>query len=518
MYLTLSHLYQNPACPISGIEVRAMAHPVVIGGEPSVFELRHLLLARVQQGQQGALLSPCTRNPYSIRDIQPVRYEGRDMERYYSTIDILRHMGVAEDEEWVPAPEDPAWPPLSPDPRPIFVPDVDAGGDYDALPPLNARFQRLREQLNDQHIERYAQGLLKEVRERKRVRSMLEYLRLMLDHGPKPSADKPLSSAAHEFLYRAYDWELHRLGSDPPSNGLSSHLAARIPYDEALYFTEGIFGRGSPARPPVLFADLVESYPAFFNPFSATQDQAIAAIRYITGEEALRSPAHLDASFEGRALRGRLFYAAAEILSDICKRHVSAGELPLPPSDAEFDEARARIEHTLIVARFEMEGRNRDMPPAISAAQARLDLFRLAAGRRGVEPAAYLEAFDGASVDIYDTLLDRAPLRNLDAYRFDALGRSASVPPMTVLQANYDVSDALRELNGLAMERGLHLMGENPPRRSVFERFYHYHSTRLTAVLRAMPSDPTFPSRRGPFPGAGRAPVPIGALPSASEL
>jgi hypothetical protein len=513
MYLTDEHLRLNPTCPISDIDVGAMAHPVVIGDEPSVFELRALLVCRCQVDQKGALLSPLTRTPYDIADVQPVRYEGRDMERYYATVGILRRMAEAEGEEWVAGFEASGWPllvPAAPPPPPqvvVVMDEDDNNSNHNETeePPLNPRFERIRQQLDENHTRRAADEIFATLDQRNRQRGMLEYHLLHLEYGPQIAAADADPNNTNAFLLTAYYIELHRLGSDPDPQGGGGPGARRV-YDECLLLLMGeavaVPGGGGGGggggyhthQLPLLNDFYTNHRAAFFDPYNAMVVQVVALLQYLSIDDeggARHSPEHIGCSDAERALRERLIPSAYHILSIILKSHTGQVRNLLQPVPDVFDAERAELEDTLLLARFELGRRDHDrsLPPHLSVMKARLSLLQLAAGRRGVAPSAYLTAFDCALMPAnFDALLlVHGPLHTNNT----TIATTYRHRP-GMLVADFDVNRralfvALRALNALAVQHGLNplMAGLPAPANSVFERFYRYKLRLLTCALRA---------------------------------
>ena len=555
MYFTLEHLHEYDRCPISFKEWGRLRYPVVIGDEPSVYELGPLLQHRAlhTNDNHAALLSPMTRSPMAIDTIQPVRYEGSGLPRYYATCDLLRRMALAENTTWThreQTTEQPPPPALGPDPRPQ-APILRRASPFGALA---VRLEEAR------HM-RFAVEVVGTNDPIQSTRGMLEYHHLVLRYSSRAHQPPPPATAAdhaqeggegaqqqqrttaqlvREFLSQSYDEELDRLGvpqqtaTDNINHNNHNHrntlidnirngIAFPIPrsqYATLFYMNDGLHSddtdeedgvaaAGSAGRITTRHAPLLQDmvrFPAIFDPYNADPASSHAGLTYLL-HSAEAHAIHTSASAEDRATRMRLIYTASAVLIVVQRLEPPPPRLTLLTDEDEETE-RAGIEANLLLARYEVQIAGRALPQSLSVSQNRLALVALAARQPApLHPAAYLREMDATPMHpLFTTLLDLAPIRNIHAYRF-----SRHTPPSAHTDAaRATLADAMRRLTAAAQAQGVAIHqnysdaaaadhnNRSQQQLTLFARFYRHHARRILSAMGTLP-----PSTRGPD-GLGR--------------
>jgi hypothetical protein len=258
-------------------------------------------------------------------------------------------------------------------------------------------------------------------------------------------------------------------------------------------------------RHALLLQDMVR-FPAIFDPYNTDQASGDAALVYLMhGAEA--NAIHTSASAEDRATRTRLIHAAIVLIAVVQRRADPPPSLTLL-TDEEEETERAGIEAMLLAARYEVQIAGRALPHWLSVLRSRMALVALAARQPApLHPAAYLREMDATPMHpLFTTLLDLAPIRNINAYRF-----SRHTPPSARTDAaRATLVDAMRQLTAAARAQGVVVphnyssynlfptTDHQAQPLTVFARFYRYHARKLLSAMGTLP-----PSTRGPD-GLGR--------------
>ena len=495
MYLPPDHIARYGACPISMVPVHQMVHPVVIRDEPHVYELDHLFRFRTNIEQRGALKSPMTRVPYEITDVQTVRIDGTRMFQYYVGQDCLRKFALAEGRAWVAAPDDPAWPPFPPDTR-VSLP----------MPGRNSTMNEIARLLAHNHAARLARGAdqarvnarreqerQQELANEQRARRWIEYNSLVLVYGTQPTS--PEARSVHAFHALAYDHELHRMPA-PTLTAAPQPLLQRRPRTtttcrdvfRALTALHPVLG--APRQLPPLFQDLV-AYPAVFDPYHADTASATAAFEYLLhgGGVALVPSGTDDVAFseDERWARRRILVAAVEILGIMIDCLPAGAQTPPPIAPGVFDANRARLETSLLLARYTVQFQGRPLRKLASVVTFRGALMLHCLSNRHFPPTVYLDELDATPMALFTPLLALAPFQNLSLFQraLTAAGATtrATASALSQEEARASVVDALRALNEAGAAQGIPPMTREGAPDTVFGRFYHHHINLFADML-----------------------------------
>lgn len=257
-----------------------------------------------------------------------------------------------------------------------------------------------------------------------------------------------------------------------------------------------------------LLQDMVR-FPAIFDPYNADLASSHAGLTYLL-HSAEAHAIHTSASAEDRATRMRLIYTASAVLIVVQRleppppRLTTTGE----ENNEEEETERAGIEAMLLAARYEVQIAGRALPHWLSVLRSRMALVALAARQPApLHPAAYLREMDATPMHpLFTTLLDLAPIRNINAYRF-----SRHTPPSARTDAaRATLVDAMRQLTAAARAQGVVVphnyssynlfptTDHQAQQLTVFARFYRYHARKILSAIGTLP-----PSTRGPD-GLGR--------------